>query len=176
MIPLMLVSALSYSVVRRFEPISLELKKIGRKVKAQERKDSLVLNKLRTSRMIETDYDSLLPDMTITDFIPILETSIHNTFPVVDREGNFLGIVVFSKIKELLFRARGKDKITMLQIMSKPKALIQVDESPQEIISRFESTLAYRLPVLEGKKYLGFMTKGTLLSEYRKEFLGERSG
>ena len=174
MIPLMLVSALSYIVVRRFEPINIELKKIKTLTKTKEQEDQKILSRLKINRMMETDYNPLYPEMLLDQFIIILTHSTHNTFPVVGKEGEFLGVVVFSKVKELIFNPPEGEPLNMAQLMSKPKDTIQVDENPHSIIEKFERTLAFRLPVLDGKKYLGFITKGVLLGEYRKEILGDQ--
>jgi CIC family chloride channel protein len=174
MIPLMLVSALSYTVVRRFEPINIELKKIRTFGKEKESEDQKILSRLQINRMMETDYNPIPPEMSIEEFVKVLAVSSHNTFPVVGKEGEFLGIVVFSKVKELVLNPPKGEVLNMFQIMSKPKATIQVDENPKSIIEKFERTLSFRLPVLDGKRYLGFITKGILLGEYRKEILGEK--
>ena len=172
MIPLMLVSALSYTVVRRFEPINIELRKLKKIGKRKEQVDQKIVSRLKISRMMETNYNPVSPDMSVKAFIKILAVSPHNTFPVVGSEGEFLGIIVFSKVKELIFNASGEETTSMYQLMSKPKATIQVDETPHSIIEKFEQTLSFRLPVLDGKQYLGFITKAVLLGEYRKEILG----
>ena len=174
MIPLMLVSATSYSVVRRFEPINIELRKIRIFGKRREQEDQKILSRLQINRMMETDYHPIPPEMSIEEFVKILAVSAHNTFPVVGNEGEFLGLVVFSKVKELVFNPPVGENLNMFQIMSKPKAIIQVDESPQSLIEKFERTMSFRLPVLDGKRYLGFITKGVLLGEYRKEILGDK--
>jgi CIC family chloride channel protein len=174
MIPLMLVSALSYTVVRRFEPINIELKKIRTFGKEKESEDQKILSRLQINRMMETDYNPSPPEMSIEEFVKVLAVSSHNTFPVVGKEGEFLGIVVFSKVKELVLNPPKDEPLNMFQLMSKPKATIQVDENPKSIIEKFERTLSFRLPVLDGKRYLGFITKGILLGEYRKEILGEK--
>ena len=171
MIPLMVVSALSYSVVRRFEPVSIELKNIRKSQKTSGSEDIQILSRLAINRMIENDYDALSPYMTIREFLPVLQTSTHNTFPVVSLEGKFMGLVVFSKVKELVLQDSVRDKITMFQIMSKPAAIIQHQDSVSDILEKFDRTSAFRLPVLEGERYIGFITKGTLLGEYRKEIL-----
>jgi CIC family chloride channel protein len=90
---------------------------------------------------------------------------------VVSLEGNFVGLVVFSRVKELVLKDSVRDKVTMFQIMSKPAEIIHHQDSVSDILEKFERTRAYRLPVLEGDRYVGFITKGTLLSEYRKEIL-----
>jgi len=171
MIPLMLVSALSYSVVRGFEPVSLDLKKLKSRVSEPGRKDHQILGRLKIHQMLDTDYDVITPELKMTDFIQVLSLSAHNTFPVVDSEGDFKGVVVFGKVKELIFRANGDEKLTMFQIMSKPKATIQINDSIESIIEKFETTMSFRLPVLDGRRYMGFITKSSLLSEYRKEIM-----
>jgi CIC family chloride channel protein len=171
MIPLMVVSALSYSVVRRFEPVSIELKNIRKSQKTSGSEDIQILSRLAINRMIENDYDALSPYMTIREFLPVLQTSTHNTFPVVSLEGKFMGLVVFSNVKELVLQDSVRDKVTMFQIMSKPSGIIQHQDSVSDILEKFDRTSAFRLPVLEGERYIGFITKGTLLGEYRKEIL-----
>jgi CIC family chloride channel protein len=82
-----------------------------------------------------------------------------------------MGLVVFSNVKELVLQDSVRDKVTMFQIMSKPSGIIQHQDSVSDILEKFDRTSAFRLPVLEGERYIGFITKGTLLGEYRKEIL-----
>jgi CIC family chloride channel protein len=171
MIPLMIVSALSYSVVRKFEPISIELKNIAAIRPAAGFEEKEILQRLTLHRLLETDYDPISPDMKLDAFIPVLRDSAHNTFPVVSAEGRLLGLVVFSKVKELIFRAGGLEKMTVFQVMSKPKSVILDTDSIPAIVEKFERSQAFRLPVCIGDRYAGFITKGTLLGEYRKEIV-----
>jgi CIC family chloride channel protein len=158
-------------VVRRFEPVSIELKNIRKSQKTSGSEDIKILSRLAINRMIENDYETLPPHMTIREFLPVLQMSTHNTFPVVSLEGKFMGLVVFSKVKELVLQDSVRDKITMYQIMSKPAAIIHHQDSVSDILEKFDRTKAFRLPVLEGERYVGFITKGMLLGEYRKEIL-----
>jgi CIC family chloride channel protein len=168
MIPLMLVSALSYSVAVRFGP-----GKKGRSAPRRSEDDRQVLDKLHIHRLMETDYDTLHPAMSIREFIPVLERSAHNTFPVLGSNGELLGIVAFSKVKDWIFRSEYAGIITMGKLMKAPAALIQLEtDSSAGILEKFDQTKAFRLPVVgEGNRYLGFITKGGILSEYRKEML-----
>lgn len=176
MIPLMIVSALSYSVVRKFEPISIELRNIATIRPAGGFEEKEILERLTIHRLLETDYDPIPPEMKLDAFIPVLRESAHNTFPVVSTDGRLMGLVVFSKVKELILRAGGLEKITMFQIMSKPKSIILDTDSIPAIVEKFERTQAFRLPVCIGDRYAGFITKGTLLGEYRKEIVQSYRG
>ena len=81
MIPLMLVSALSYTVVRRFEPINIELKKIRTFGKEKESEDQKILSRLQINRMMETDYNPIPPEMSIEEFVKVLAVSLTIPFP-----------------------------------------------------------------------------------------------
>jgi CIC family chloride channel protein len=171
MIPLMVVSALSYSVAVRFSSAKV------RKAKPKPSADKRVLEKLHILRLMESDYDPLKSSMSIHQFIPILERSVHNTFPVLGENGELLGILAFSKVKDWVFRKEYAEIMTIGQLMRPPAAIIQAEEDSMSLIlEKFDSTKAFRLPVVgEGNKYLGFITKGLILSEYRKEILSDSS-
>ena len=169
MIPLMLVSALSYSVSVRFSPGK------ARKMAPRPDADREVFQKLHIQRLMETDYDSLTPEMSVQEFIPVLERSAHNTFPVTGRSGELLGILVFSKVKDWVFRPEYAGKLSVGKLMQAPAERIFLEsDSNAEIFEKFDRTRAFRLPVVgKDNRYLGFITKGALLSEYRKELLGQ---
>jgi CIC family chloride channel protein len=172
MIPLMIVSALSYSVAVRFGPGRVNKE---RNSPARSSEDRQLLEKLHIHRLMESDYDTLRPNMTIAEFIPVLERSAHNTFPVIGSDGELLGILAFSQAKDWIFRSEYAGIITMGKLMKPPKALIHMEsDGPASILDKFEQTKAFRLPVIdENKRYLGFITKGAILSEYRKEWLSQ---
>jgi CIC family chloride channel protein len=52
--------------------------------------------------------------------------------------------------------------------MKKPPAYIDVNESMQHVMKKFDETLAWNLPVIQGKRFIGFISKSSLLNSYRK--------
>lgn len=168
MIPLMLVSALSYSVAVRFSP------RKARKSAPRPDADQEVLQVLHIHRLMETDYDTVRPEMSLKEFIPVLERSAHNTFPVVGPQEELLGIITFTKVKEWIFRQEYAGSISIGKLMKPPAERIFLEtDTSASILEKFDRTKAFRLPVVGNhERYLGFITKGTLLTEYRKEILG----
>jgi CIC family chloride channel protein len=163
----MMVSAISYSVAVRFGPKKL------RKKAVRPDADKEVLQKLHIHRLMETDYDALNPEMSMKEFIPILERSAHNTFPVLGKNGELLGIVAFSKIKDWVFRPEYAGLVSIGKLMRPPAERIYLEsDDSAAILEKFDRTRAFRLPVVgSGNRYMGFITKGGILSEYRKELL-----
>jgi CIC family chloride channel protein len=95
----------------------------------------------------------------------------------LDENGELVGILAFSKVKDWIFRKEYAEIMTIGKLMRSPAAIINAEEDSMSLIlEKFDSTKAFRLPVVgEGNKYLGFITKGLILSEYRKEILSDSS-
>ena len=49
-----------------------------------------------------------------------------------------------------------------------PDALITSDDSMDKVVNKFKDSNAWNLPVVEDGKYIGFVSKSKLFSEYRK--------
>ena len=57
---------------------------------------------------------------------------------------------------------------TVDKLMIIPPAFIDIDESMEVVMGKFESTGAWNLPVLEHGKYVGFVSKSKIFSVYRR--------
>jgi CIC family chloride channel protein len=52
--------------------------------------------------------------------------------------------------------------------MTNPPDTIESQEEMEVVMQKFDETGAWTLPVLEKNKYLGFISKSSLLSQYRQ--------
>jgi CIC family chloride channel protein len=172
MIPLMIVSAISYMIVKAFEPVSMEMKNLllHRNVHVHN-KDKFLLNRLEISELIEMDYDSLDANQQLPAISTIIAQSKRNTFPVVDKKGKLLGIIKLINIKSILFQPEQNRKIYAKELMEKPPAVIELTEDLNSIMDKFDTTGVDQLPIVDKEIYIGFMSKTMLLTRYRKEIL-----
>lgn len=60
---------------------------------------------------------------------------------------------------------------TVKELMVKPPAVVELNENIYEVLAKFESTGEWNLPVVENERYLGFLSKSTILTRYRKELM-----
>jgi chloride channel protein, CIC family len=172
MIPLMIVSSLSLTVVRIFEPLSIEGKKLMEKLHvAVENRDALLLTRLEMSALIETNFAMVKPGETLKGLTKIIAGSTRNIFPVVDKSQNLLGIIHLDKIREVMFESEQYEKITVDQLMNKPIATVEMNESLHDVLAKFDKTYQWNLPVLDHGKYVGFLSKSSILTRYRNELL-----
>jgi len=172
MIPLMTVAALSTVVTHYFEPLSMEAKKLSGllKVNVGDR-DKFILSKLEFEELIETNFSVLKPEQDLQSLIKTIATSSRNIFPVLNESKELLGVVHLDKIRGIIFNAAEHDDETVNSLMAPPADVISTDENLHEALRKFEDTQQWNLPVLENNKYIGFLSKSSILTKYRDEFL-----
>jgi CIC family chloride channel protein len=168
-IPLMIVSTASYLIVKRFSPYSLEMKPLVAAGKVfGKRQDNNLLSLLHTQDIIEPDIRTLPPEATLRDLVELVKVSKRNMFGVLNGRHELEGVIMLDDIKEVMFKTELYDTTLVRELMKNPPAFIDVNESMQAVMKKFDETLAWTLPVISGKRFLGFISKSSLLNSYRK--------
>ena len=171
-IPLMIVSSLSLSIVHFFQPLSLEGKKLARLLNSPiETRDKLLLSRLNLSELIERDFSVVSPTATLSDLVKTISASQRNTFPVVDSGLNLIGIVHMDKVRRIMFDSTKYDIVFVKELMDKPDAVVELSENLHEVLAKFDRTNQWNLPVVKNGIYLGFLSKSSILTRYRKELI-----
>ncbi len=167
-LPLLIVSTLAYMTVRTVQPYSLYTTRLARKGELfTHEKDKAVLSLLKVDNVIERDFKSVNLEMNLKEVVDIIATSKRNLFPVVDKEGNFKGLVLLDDIRNIMFRPDLYKMMHVSRFMSTPPAIIDITAPMEEVMKIFDSTHAWNLPVVDGDKYVGFVSKSKIFSSYR---------
>ncbi len=166
--PLMIVSVVSYCTIILFEPHSLYAMRLAKKGELiTHHKDKAVLSLLKTENVIEKDFQVIKPEAMFGDLIKLISKSKRNIFPVVDESGVFLGVVTLEEIRNIMFRPELYNRFNVQKLMVSPPAIVSIDESMDTVMKKFEQTHAWNLPVLDGDKYVGYVSKSKIFSAYR---------
>ena len=168
MIPLMIVSSISFAISKRFEKHSMDVKNLAKKGHAfTSNKDANVLSTLNTNSIIQTDYLTVSPNENLDKLVDLLSNSTQVVFAVVNLENELVGVVYFNDIKEIIFNTY-RVKFTLIkEIMTAPKEIITPEDSMEMVMNKFEQTKMAFLPVLKNDKYYGFISKSMALEAYR---------
>jgi len=173
MIPLMLVSASSYALVKSFHPDSLDvkrLKKMGAYI--SEDKDKSILGKIEVTGMIENNFTTVELDAKLRTIVETIKHSPRNVFPVVNKHNRLLGIIQLDSIREEMFNQELYDKVIAKELMKKIEAKIDLrTDYIFSIMKKFDESGQWNLPVVDNEKYVGFLSKSTILTKYRAELL-----
>jgi CIC family chloride channel protein len=169
-IPLMIVSSLSLSVVHLFQPVSLEGRKLARLLNSTvETRDKLLLSRLNLSELIEKNFAVVSPEAKLSDLVKLISASPRNIFPVVDNGLKLIGLVHMDKVRRIMFETEKYESTYVKDLMDKPDAVVELHENLHEVFDKFDRTNQWNLPVVENGIYLGFLSKSSILTRYRKE-------
>ena len=168
-LPLLIVSAISYGTIKFFEPYSIYTMRLAHEGKLiTHHKDKAVLTLLKIDNVIETDFVSVRPEMNLKEMVGAISRSSRNLFPVIDAQGALLGVVLLDEIRNIMFRPDLYKRMYVNQFMTLPPAVVDVGQSMESVMNAFDDTGAWNLPVVDGGRYVGFVSKSKIFNSYRR--------
>ena len=132
-------------------------------------KDKNVLTLMTLTDEIETDFTPVMPDNTLGVLVRVIAKSQRNLHPVVDKEGVLKGLIDLQDIREIMFDRDRYDSVTVQELMVVPDNLIVHNDKMDSVMSKFENSGAWNLPVVDSEgKYIGFVSRSKLFNAYRR--------
>jgi CIC family chloride channel protein len=172
-LPLIIVSAVTTTLCHYFEPASFYLKDLvehGHLLRPGT--DARVLSDLNVTELIEKDCIVVHQNMLLRDFIGIIKKSHRNYFPVEDdRTGQFLGMIHLDDIRQYLFDPVMYDAVFLGQIMNTQVEVVHPDDDLLEVVRKMDMKNLFSMPVVINNRFLGLISKATILDQYRKELM-----
>ena len=173
-VPLMLTALISYSIAKKFVPYSVyhrELAKKGQLITHD--KDQTVLTLMDLERVLETNFTSIHPEMSLGDLVhKVVSQSKRNVFPVVNQDNELLGIITLDDIRQIMFDYKIYDTTFVRTFMHAPQEVIKGNkDTMSNVMRKFQDSGAWNLPVVKNGKYAGFVSKSKLLTVYRRKLI-----
>lgn len=170
-LPLVVVSFLTAKLVKVFEKYSIYHRDLAREGMLRPlRSDARILSDIRLDEILETDIRTISPRATLKELIPLIQQSRRNLFSVVDPEtGLFLGIVDFQRVKEFIFDEPLSGAVLIEEVMNRSPETVDRREEMVQIMNRFEAPDIWSLVVLDQGRFVGLISKSSLLDHYRHE-------
>ena len=168
-LPLLIVSVVSYLTSRILLPYGIYSRRLAKRGELlTHHKDKSVLTLLKIDSVIETDFVPVQPTMSLKEMVDVISQSSRNLFPVTDKDGYLLGVVLLDDIRNIMFRPDLYRRIYVERFMSSPPAQIEVGTPMEQVMRTFDETKAWNLPVVEDGKYVGFVSKSKIFNSYRE--------
>ena len=176
-LPLIMVSAVTTTLCHYFEPASYYLKDLvehGHLLRPGT--DARVLSDLNVTELIERDCIVVKQSMLLRDFIDIIRKSHRNYFPVEDdQNGSFLGMIHLDDIRPYLFDPVMYDAVFLGQIMNTQVEVVHPDDDLLDVVRKMDMKGLYSMPVVINNRFIGLISKATILDQYRKELMVQTS-
>lgn len=168
-VPVMLTSAISFQMAKWWVRHSIYTQELAERGELLTHdKDHSVLTLMKLQDEIEYDHEVVQPYWTLGDMIPIIERSVHSLFPVLDEAGVLLGVVDLQEIREIMFDRALYDEIKVHEFMTLPQGVLDSQTKMEKVMSEFERTEAWYLPVQTKGVFVGFVSRTRLFNTYRR--------
>ncbi|GGD26637.1 chloride channel protein [Flavobacterium orientale] len=170
MIPLMLVSSISFAISKRYEPYSFDIKNLADKGDVfTDDRDKNILSGISVSRLIQSPIQTLTLQPSLDELVEKIAGYNQMLFPVVDEKNQLLGLVEFDEVKSFLFNSYKIKYTTIKDIMRPPKEIVAYDETAETLMEKFEKSKSDYLPVVKNNQVIGIISKNALLEAYREK-------
>lgn len=166
--PLMITSTIAYATARIFYRRSVYTYQLSRRGELiTHDKDKAALSLMSVQKLVEDNFSTIGPDATLGELVDVISKSVRNIFPVVDQDGVLLGVVWVNDIRHIVFKPEMYNNTYVRDLMFMPEPLVSPDESMEEVAHKFQSSSHYNLPVVKDGKYVGFVSRANVFSNYR---------
>ena len=131
-------------------------------------KDRNILLLMNVSELIETNFKTVHPDDTLGDLVKVITKSHRNIFPVVRKDGTFVGIVKLDDIRHIMFNQEMYDKTHVRDLMFMPEYTVNINDQMEEVAGKFSRSERYNIAVVDEGKYVGFLSRAKVFCSYRE--------
>lgn len=173
-IPLMITAAIAYGINRYFLTHSVYAMELGvRGELITHDKDQAVLTLMNVNGIVETNFISVHPEMTLGDMVKsVVAKSSRNLFPVINDDEELVGVITLDDIREIMFDSSLYETTLVENLMhSAPEYIYLEKDTAKIVMQKFQESGAWNLPVIKNGKYHGFISKSKLLTAYRRKLL-----
>ncbi|WMC08112.1 chloride channel protein [Elizabethkingia anophelis] len=164
-IPLMLVSSISYAIAKRYDNYSMDIYSIADKgIVFTSDKDRNILDKIDVSLLYSSHLKTVFTDFTSQEIKDIFINTNQYFIPVLDRSLMIQGIIMLNDVRKHLFSDQEIDFSKFII----PANIVSVDDATAKIIRIMEESRHDYVLLTKDGKYIGYITKSTIMDAYRQ--------
>lgn len=170
MVPLMIVSSISFAVSKQFENHSMDVKALADKGEVfTSDKDKNILQSIDFLKLVDTNVKTITLEKSLENLVEYLSTTNQPIIPVLDEKSKLLGVIDFEVIRPIIFNPYRIKFTKISEILSQPKEILHHDDGMEIIMDKFETTNQTLLPVTKNGKFFGLISKVEILEAYREK-------
>lgn len=175
MIPLLIVSSISFAVSKKYEVYSMDVKKLAKKGHVfTSNKDRNILSSISLDNVLISNYKALRPDENLERLVEIVSYTNQRDFAVIDQNNVIVGLLDFDTVRKLVFNNFQVRYSKINQVMKPVENLIYYENSIYIMLEKLEHSKKDFLPIVKEGKYYGFVSKLKILENYRYQLKSMR--
>ncbi len=170
LVPLMIVSALSWMFSRPYEPNSIYRKVLIENKLLSDDPDLAMLKRLPVRLNLDDSAPHILPETSVMSAAFVLEEcSSCRIFPVVDSNGVLQGTVSRHALNAALIDQTVSRELVVFDLIKKPYGTVSPDDDLALAMKKIEKRNVTFLPVVNSNGiFRGFVFKDVIFEQYRR--------
>ncbi len=175
-LPLMIVSVVSYLVSERINRGSLydELLALNGIELKKEKPAGGLLSEIHAVDVMQRQVETLSAEQTLGEALHKFASSHHRGFPVVNN-GQLVGIVGQADLAKIGTKGYHEHQLVR-EIMTPQPVTVQPDDTLSEVLYQLNRFGLSRLPVVEGRKLVGIITRSDIIRTESTHLVRETAG
>ena len=170
-LPLMIAVIVSTIVSRSLSRETIYTQKLVRRgIDIRQLEETRPMREITVAQAMTKNFPTVLPTMPVSKLVDKLRNTGHHGFPVVDKDGNFYGVVTLSDVEAVM--AKGNPPgITVADIASKSVIVAYPDQYLHEVLVKLSARDIGRIPVVDRsnpKHLLGVLRRHDIIRAYTK--------
>lgn len=170
-LPLMVAVVISTVVSRSLNRETIyTLKLVRRGVDLHQLDQASPLREVTVGKAMTRGFPTVPPEMLVSQLLTKLQDTGYHGFPVVDEDGNLVGMVTLSDIEAVMAKGDVSD-LTVGDIASKTMVVAYPDEYVHDVFVRLGTREVGRIPVVDRnnpERLLGVLQRHDVLVAYAK--------
>ncbi|MCD6299956.1 MAG: chloride channel protein, partial [Dehalococcoidales bacterium] len=175
-LPLMLAVVISTAVARSLNRETIYTRKLVRRgIDIRRLEQTSPMRTVTVAEAMTKNFPSVLPTMSVSNLVTKLRQTGHHGFPVVDKEGKFVGMISLSDVETTM--AKGDPTgLTVADIVPRTVIVAYPDQHLHEVLVRVGVQDIGKVPVVDRsnpKHLLGVLRQQDVIRAYTKAVTGK---
>jgi chloride channel protein, CIC family len=174
-LPSMVCCIVATYTMRRFTKNSIYVQSLlNRDINIQHGKATSILSAMFVRDVMTRDVVTIPEEMPFKKILEIVSYSRHLYYPVVDREGDMVGIISFSDIRDAAQEEGMEETATARDLATADVVTLKPNHNLNEALTLFSELGVDQIPVVnvgDSKKVIGLLRRSDVQAVYNREIL-----
>lgn len=174
-LPIMITAITALIVARQVFPESIDHYELHRRgLDLNPESEANILRKLYVRGLVKKDFQAIPESMVLVEFMNYVTSSQHSHFPVVNEEGELVGLIGMAELRGVLLDRDSWPFVTVSELAQLEIEPVRLSDNLFDAMQAFTARGLELLPVVDdatGKKVVGVLRLGDLQNFYQKRLL-----
>ncbi len=175
-LPLMTACVIALLVARRLSESSIYTMKLKRAgIYLREGKDVDVMKSINARDVMRRDFETVKGNMLFQDLIQFVQEARQNSFPVVDDDGRFVGVISMQNLRRWMNERSFSTIVVAEELCKRDIVTVSEDETLYTVWNKFERLDVESLPVVsrvEPSRLVGLLFRKDAYAAYTSRTVG----